>query len=87
VAGKVGAHKKLLHPARAEEVRQKIRATLLIKKLEDHVLEDGDMNPSQVTAALGLLKKSVPDLAAIELSSDPDKPLSMVIGWMGQPKS
>jgi hypothetical protein len=68
-------HKRLLNPARAEEVRQKIRATLLVKSLEDHVLEGKELSASQVTAALGLLKKAVPDLAAVTVGGDPDNPL------------
>lgn len=77
----MAARKKLLNPARAEEVRQKIRATLLVKKLEDHVLDGTNLEPSQVTAALGLLKKAVPDLAAIELSGNENKPVEMRIRW------
>lgn len=66
MAGKTGMHTKLLHPARAEEVREKIKATLIINKLEKHILDDAEMSSSQVTAALGLLRKSVPDLSAVE---------------------
>lgn len=33
------------------------------------------MDDSQVRAALGLLKKFLPDLKSIELSSDPDHPM------------
>lgn len=47
-----------------EEARQKIRTTQLINRLTDHALGKVDMQGTQVTAALGLLKKSVPDLAA-----------------------
>lgn len=43
-------------------VRDKIRASQLVNRLEDHVLKDLDLTASQVTAALGLLKKCVPDL-------------------------
>lgn len=66
MAGKVGMHRKLMHPARAEEVRAKIRAALIVKALEDHVIAGKDMTATQVSAALGLLRKSIPDLAAIE---------------------
>ena len=43
-------------------VREKIRASQLVNRLEDHVLGEVDMSNTQVTAALGLLKKCVPDL-------------------------
>lgn len=50
-------------------VREKIRASQLINALQNHVLGKKLMiEPSQVTAALGLLKKCIPDLSATELS-------------------
>ena len=64
-----------------EETRAKIRTSQLINRLEDHILNDLDLNPTQVTAALGLLKKTLPDLANVELSGDSDKPFQMVITW------
>lgn len=53
-----------------DETRAKIQASQLINRLEAHVLGEVDMKPTQVTAALGLLKKSVPDLSAVEHSGD-----------------
>jgi hypothetical protein len=52
----------------AEEKRQKIRAGAIIKRL--HALIDGkiDMPRSAVTAALGLLDRPLPKLAAVEHS-------------------
>ncbi len=82
MAGKPGMHKKLLNPARAEEIRQKIKATLIINKLENHALGQEEMSATQITAALGLLKKCVPDLAAIELSGNEDKPVRLLAEWM-----
>lgn len=41
---------------------------MLINRLTDHVLGKVDMAPSQVTAGLGLLKKVIPDLAAVDHS-------------------
>jgi hypothetical protein len=60
-----------LHPKRIEEMREKIRATLLIKRLEDHSLaakndenlEEKVMSDSQVRAALGLLGKVLPNVS------------------------
>ena len=43
-------------------VREKIRASQLVNRLENHVFGEVDLSSSQVTAALGLLKKCVPDL-------------------------
>ena len=84
MAGKPGMHTRLLSPARAEEIREKIKATLIVNKLEEHILEGKEMSPSQVSAALGLLKKAVPDLGAITVSGDPDSPLrtSMTVDFV-----
>ena len=64
---KASSRTRTLNPARAEEVREKIKATLIVKKLEEHILENSEMTSSQVSAALGLLKKSIPDLTAITM--------------------
>jgi len=50
--------------------RKKIQATQLIKRLTSHVLGEVDMSSTQVTAALGLLKKTLPDLSAVEVQAD-----------------
>ncbi len=62
-----------------DRVRAKIQASLIIKRLEAYALgEKGPdkkpviMNQTQVTAALGLLKKAVPDLTSIDLRGDVD---------------
>lgn len=67
-----------------EETRAKIQTSQLINRLEDHILNDLDLKPTQVTAALGLLKKTLPDLANVELSGSDDKPFQMVITWQNQ---
>lgn len=71
----MAAKKRPIHPLRAEEVREKIRATLLVKRLEEHALvsklsedfEKCEMTDSQVRAALGLLAKIVPNVAEQKL--------------------
>lgn len=57
-----------LNPRHQEMVRDKIQASQLVNALESHVLKGKKMGPSQVTAALGLLKKCVPDLTHAELT-------------------
>ena len=56
-------------------VREKIRGSQLINVLTNHALGTQEMGSTQVTAALGLLKKVVPDLAATQHSGDQDNPL------------
>lgn len=55
--------KKIRHD---EETRAKIKTSQLINRLSNHVLGTVDLKPTQVAAALGLLKKTMPDLAASE---------------------
>jgi hypothetical protein len=69
----MAARKQLFHP---DEVRQKIQASQLINRLMKHVNSDKPiMDSSQVTAAVKLLGKVLPDLQAttIEGGSNPLK--------------
>lgn len=56
---------RIFHP---ETVRNKIRAGLLVQRLRDHALGKLDMSKTQVTAALGLLKKTLPDLSSVDMA-------------------
>lgn len=49
---------------------------MLINRLTDFVKGEVKMEAAQVTAALGLLKKALPDLQAIQLSGDEDNPIT-----------
>lgn len=82
MAGKKGMHTKVLNPAAVERIRERIQADRIIKKLENHILDSEEMSSSQVTAALGLLKKRVPDLSNVELSGNQDSPVAIAFGWM-----
>ena len=56
----------------SENTRTRIQATMLVKRLEDHVLGKCDMSATQVQAARILLNKALPDLQAIQHNADPD---------------
>lgn len=60
-----------------EETRAKIKTSQLINRLQGYVLGKHELEPGQVTAALGLIKKTLPDLTATELSGDSDKPVAI----------
>lgn len=76
---KMAKRKQLFHP---DEVKKKIQASQLINRLEKHVFSDEPiMDNSQVNAAVRLLNKVVPDLKAVEHSTDPDKPMEMSFRW------
>jgi hypothetical protein len=53
-----------------DDVRSKIQASQLVNRLTDHVNSKVELTASQVTAALGLLRKCVPDLSATELTAE-----------------
>jgi hypothetical protein len=55
--------KKLTHD---QKTREKIRTSQLINRLESHVFGEVELTTSQVSAALGLIKKTLPDLSAVE---------------------
>jgi hypothetical protein len=58
----MAARKHLAHP---EIVRQRIRTSQLVNRLTAHVDGEVELTATQVTAALGLLRKSLPDLTAV----------------------
>lgn len=54
-----------------ETVREKIKASQLINRLTGHALGDlkKPMDATQVAAALGVLKKALPDLSSAEVNA------------------
>jgi len=67
MAGVKGMHDRLsTSPAYAEKVRARIKAGGIVDRLHKHVLGKVEMTSSQVSAALGLLNKVVPNLAQVE---------------------
>ena len=62
-----------------DSVRKNIQTNRIIQQLQKHIDNEDHsspiMSPSQVTAALGLLRKTIPDLSVTTLSGDPDNPL------------
>jgi hypothetical protein len=57
---------------RRTDPRDSIDATALITALEQHVLGLKEMTPSQVTAALALLKKTLPDMTDVRKAAIAD---------------
>ncbi|MGI9386195.1 MAG: hypothetical protein ACR2OX_02080 [Methyloligellaceae bacterium] len=61
MAARTGGASK--EPVRVRKAREKIPTCNLISRLADHALGKVEMTTSQVSAALGLLKKALPDLS------------------------
>lgn len=59
--------------------RKKIKAGQLINKLTDHALNKTELSSSQVTAALGLLKKVLPDLSNVTLDGALDTRTTLIV--------
>lgn len=75
-----------LNPRHQEMIREKIRASQILNVLEEHILEGKEMSKSQVSAALGLLRKCVPDLTATTISDPDGDPVSLLVGFVGSSK-
>jgi len=66
-----------------DDVRKKIQVSQLINILQDHALTgEGELPPTRMKAIEILLKKSIPDLSAVELSGDPDAPVELKVSWL-----
>ena len=72
------------HLSHDTKTRDRIRTSQLINRLEKFVLSEKEqdakveLTPAQVTAALGLIKKTLPDLAAVQIAGDQDNPLRVI---------
>lgn len=53
-----------------ENTRQKIKVGNIVDRLEKLIAGEIDMKPHAVTAALGLLRKVLPDVTSVELSGE-----------------
>jgi hypothetical protein len=61
----MAVRRNLYHP---EEVREKIQTTQILKRLNDFIFGEVKLEKSQVAAALGLLRKTLPDLTSVAVS-------------------
>lgn len=62
-----------------DDVRKKIQTSQLINRLQDHALsEEGELSPSRLKAIEILLRKSLPDLSAVEVTGANGGPVETV---------
>jgi hypothetical protein len=66
------------HTTSAERARMHIKALSLVRLL--HKVADGkkQVEPHQVTAAVALLRKVMPDLQATLIGGDPARPITII---------
>jgi hypothetical protein len=52
----------------SDEIRNKIKSSMILNRLMAHILEGAEMSSTQIRAAEILLKKTVPDLSATQIT-------------------
>jgi hypothetical protein len=62
----------------ADNTREKIKATLLLKKLTEHVLGTVELSSTQVAAAKILLGKTLPDLSQVDMTAEVDATTTII---------
>lgn len=67
-----------------DETRAKIQTSQLLNRLNDHVFNAVDISQTQMKAIEILLRKTLPDLAAVTISGDEDSPVKMVVEWQSK---
>lgn len=74
---------RIRKPFHDEATRQKIQTSQLVNRLTDHALGKVNLEATQVRAIEVLLKKTLPDLAAVQHSGDEDAPVKLEVSWQG----
>ena len=67
----------------SDEHRTKIANSQILKCLLEHVTGKREMSSTQVSAGLGLLKKVLPDLAAVTIEGDVKVSGELVVRYGG----
>ena len=57
------------HEGWAQSVRERIKTSMILNRLQDHTLGKCDLSNTQVRAAEILLRKTMPDLSQVESNS------------------
>jgi hypothetical protein len=67
-----------LNPKHEQVTRDKIKTTQLVNRLTSFAFGECEMTAAQVTAALGILRKALPDLASQELTIEHAQPFAVL---------
>lgn len=78
MAGKGTGNRARLNPAHDKRTREKIQTAQIINRLISLTKGEIEMSPHAVTAALGLLRKTLPDLSAVEHTGDAAQPFAVI---------
>jgi hypothetical protein len=66
-----------LHRLHTEAIRQKIQASNIIHRLQEHVEGKVELSATQVAAANSLLDRSVPKLQVVQHIGDEENPVQL----------
>lgn len=70
---------RTMRPRHQDDVRAKIQASQLVNVLQNHALGvTEELSPSRIKAIEVLLRKSLPDLSAIELTGEGGGPVQVI---------
>lgn len=75
--------KRTRKPMHDEATRQRIRTSQLVNRLQDNAMGtiEPELSQGRIKSIEILLRKALPDLNSVELSSDPDRPVKIEFGW------
>ena len=54
----------------SENTRKRIQTTMIVKRLQDHILGEVEMNATQIRAAEILIRKTLPDLSQMTVDAE-----------------
>jgi len=66
-----------LRPRHQDEIREKIKTSQLVNRLENHIFGEIELSSTQIRGIEILLNKTLPNLQSTELSGDADNPLTI----------
>ncbi len=70
---------RTLRPYQDERTRAAIQSTMLVRRLQDCALGKTKMTREQIKCAEILLRKTIPDLASLQVGGDASNPLTIVV--------
>lgn len=68
-------------PRNRDSSNKLIAATQLLNRLIKHANDEIEMSQTQINAAKIVIGKYIPDLKAIEISGDQNKPVRFAVEW------
>lgn len=71
-----------LNRKHSAEVREKIRASVIIDRFQKHFMGELELSMTQIKVGDSLLDRSVPKLSQIQHSGDDEHPIELKVSWL-----